>query len=38
MVHSGSLSRLSLRKVPSGLEDPVTESGHVVIFFHLQAH
>ena len=38
MVHSGSLSRLSLRKVPSGLGDLVTESGHVVIFFHLQAH
>lgn len=34
MVHSGSLSRVSPRKVPSGLGDPVTESCHVVIFFH----
>lgn len=34
MVHSGSLSRVSPRKVPSGLGDPVTESCHVIIFFH----
>lgn len=33
MVHSGSLSQLSLRKTPSGRGDPVTASGHVVIFF-----